>query len=92
MVDTTVLGYMNAMYSVNANYSIEAREAMGTCGYPDGNTTKSYSPCTKDLIFVLDDLDECDAAAETLKCSMERNEEMANDLIRAVSSDSEVLV
>jgi hypothetical protein len=29
MVDCTVLGYMNAIYSVNENYSIEARDAMG---------------------------------------------------------------
>jgi hypothetical protein len=91
MVDSTVLGYMNAMYSVNANYTIEAFDAMGTCGYPVGNQYK-YSTISRFYDGVLDALDECDAAAETLKCSMERNEEMANDLIRAVTSDSEVLV
>lgn len=37
-------------------------------------------------------MDECDAAAEMLKSSIERNEEMANDLIRAVTSSSDVLV
>ena len=38
--------------------------------------------------FLKDALDECDAAAEMLKCSMETNEEMAKDLIRAVQENA----
>lgn len=36
MVDSAVLGYMDAMYSENANYTNEAHDGMGICGYPMG--------------------------------------------------------
>jgi hypothetical protein len=38
MIDTTVMMYLDAIYSANESYKNEAHDAMGTCGYPVGKT------------------------------------------------------
>jgi hypothetical protein len=43
------------------------------------------------IVIFLDALNECDAAGEVLKCSMERNKDMAKDLIRAVQDNGAIV-
>lgn len=51
MVESAVLDYMDAMYSVNANYTNEAHDAMGTCGYPMGKSFTNTLPKQRYILF-----------------------------------------